>query len=143
MLAFIFILCYYVLSSTVLKGVDKMKQSRQPREFFKIISGNTEIVAYTWDEQSYQVDTIDLADNFDYCEGAFISESKAIAYAQKIHRRIETVQLKEKALVLIKKNQKVNNKIVGKLLTLAVDTACSYGELKNAVLKANMILNVR
>ena len=120
-----------------------MKQSRQPREFFKIISGNTEIVAYTWDEQSYQVDTIDLTDNFDYCEGAFESEVKAVTYAQKIHKKIETAQLKEKALVLIKKNQKVNNKIVGKLLTLAVDTACSYGELKNAVLKANMILNVR
>ena len=118
-----------------------MKQPRQPREFFKVIYGNTEIVAYTWDEQSYQVDTIDLTDNFDYCEGAFESEVKAVTYAQKIHKKIETAQLKEKALVLIKKNQKVNNKIVGKLLALAVDTACSYGELKNAVLKANTILN--
>jgi len=118
-----------------------MKQSRQPREIYKVISGNIEIVAYTWDEQSYQVDTIDLTDNFDYCEGAFDSEIKAIAYAQKRYRQIETAQLKEKALVLIKKNQKVNNKIATKLLALAIDTACSYGELKNAVLKANMILN--
>ena len=120
-----------------------MKQSRQPREFFKIISGNIEIVAYTWDEKWFQVDTIDLNDNFDYCEGAFDSEVKAVTYAQKRYRQIETAQLKEKALILIKKNQKVNNKIVAKLLALAVDTACSYGELKNAVLKANTILDIR
>jgi len=118
-----------------------MKQSRQPREFFKVISGNIEIVAYTWDEKWFQVDTIDLIDNFDFCEHSFDSELKAIVYAQKRHRQIETAQLKEKALILIKKNQKVNNKIVAKLLALAVDTACSYGELKNAVHKANMILN--
>ena len=120
-----------------------MKQSRQLREFFKVISDNIEIVAYTWDGQSYQVDTIDLTDNFDYCEGAFDSEVKAITYAQKRYRQIETAQLKEKALILIKKNQKVNNKIVAKLLALAVDAACSYGELKNTVLKANTILNFR
>jgi len=118
-----------------------MKQPKQPRELFKLISGNIEIVAYTWDEKWFQVDTIDLIDNFDFCEKSFDSEVKAVTYAQKRHRQIETTQLKEKALVLIKKNQKVNNKIVAKLLTLAVDTACSYGELKNAVHKANMILN--
>ena len=117
-----------------------MKQPKQPREIYKVISGSIEIVAYTWDGQSYQVDTIVLADNFDYCEGVFDSDVKAVVYAQKRYRQIETAQLKEKALTLIKKNQKVNNKIVAKLLALAIDTACSYGELKNAVLKANMIL---
>jgi len=111
------------------------------REFFKVVSGNTEIVAYTWDNQSFQVDTIDLTDNFDYCEGAFKTEELAIEYAQNRYRQIETEQLKEKALLLIKQNQKVNNKTVTKLLTLAIDVACSYGELKNSVLKANMILN--
>jgi len=111
------------------------------REFFKIISGNTEIIGYTWDNQSFQVDTIDLTDNFDYCEGAFKTEELAIAYAQKRYKQIETAQLKEKALLLISQNKKVNNRVVTKLLTLAIDAACSYGELKNAVIKANMILN--
>lgn len=93
----------------------------QKREPIIIFEGESNTV-YTWDNKHFQVDYIGIENGEVYCNCYFSSYDR---------QEVCNVALKEEVKILKKKNLQINNSKVNKLLNLALDKACSFGELMN------------
>lgn len=67
---------------------------------------------------------------------------KSVSSKEELVRHIQITKLKQTAMDFLELNKKVNSRKVTLLLNLALDNACSFGELRNSIRMCGRILAV-